>query len=70
MAIVQRMDYIPPDPEPMLTIGDAAKQLGVSVETIRRWSRKGMIVAQQVGTGGHRRFPISEIERLKTGAAA
>lgn len=51
-----------------MPIGVAARELGVSVETLRRWERAGLI--QCIRTlGGQRRFARSEIERVKTNAA-
>jgi excisionase family DNA binding protein len=52
----------------LLPIGEAARRLGVSVETIRRWDRAGKITSTRT-VGGQRRFPASEVERL-LGAAA
>ncbi len=49
--------------KPLLTLTEAANRLGVHPATLRRWSDKGQI-AVVVTPGGHRRFPVSEIERL------
>jgi excisionase family DNA binding protein len=55
------------DAEEYLPIGDAARLLGVSVETVRRWDREGLI--QSIRTlGGQRRFARSEIDRVKAAA--
>ena len=52
-----------------MPIGVAARHLGVSVETVRRWERAGLI--QCIRTlGGQRRFYRSEIERIKAECAA
>lgn len=53
----------------LLPIGDAARELGVSVETVRRWDRDGLIASIRT-PGGQRRFSRSEIERVKAGDAA
>ena len=53
----------------LLAIGEAARRLGVSVETVRRWDRNGRISSVRT-LGGQRRFTIAEIERLLSGAAA
>jgi excisionase family DNA binding protein len=45
-----------------LTIGEAAEALGVSVETLRRWSDAGQIRVERT-PGGHRRFSISDVQR-------
>ena len=47
-----------------LTLGDVATQLEVSASTVRRWADAGLIASVRT-SGGHRRFPASEIERLR-----
>jgi excisionase family DNA binding protein len=49
--------------EELLPIGTAARLLGVSVDTVRRWADDGKIKGQRTA-GGQRRFPRSEIDRL------
>lgn len=44
----------------LLTIEEAATQLGVSTITLRRWEKRGKITATRT-KGGHRRYAISEI---------
>ncbi len=51
--------------EASLSIGDAARALGVSVGTIRRWESGGKITAVRT-LGGQRRFHRAEIERVRT----
>ena len=46
-----------------LTIGDAAKALGVSVDTLRRWDRAGKLRTTRDGRN-RRRVPAREVERL------
>lgn len=48
----------------MFALGEAAERLGVHPVTLRRWSESGKIRAVRT-PGGHRRFPESEIRRLK-----
>lgn len=50
--------------EPALPIGDAARMLNVSIDTLRTWESKGKISAIRTG-GNQRRFPLSEIERVR-----
>ena len=54
---------------PHIPIGEAARALGVSVATLRRWESQGKITAVRT-PGDQRRFPVAEIERIKTGAVA
>ena len=44
-------------------IGEAAKALGVRVETLRRWEREGKLVTTRTG-GGQRVIAASEVARL------
>ncbi|QJC21223.1 DNA (cytosine-5-)-methyltransferase [Arcanobacterium phocisimile] len=45
-------------------IGVAAQELGVSVDTIRRWAKQGLIKASR-GARGDRLFNVDEIARLR-----
>jgi excisionase family DNA binding protein len=47
----------------LLTPAEAARKLGVTPNTVTRWSRAGKISAIQT-MGGHRRFRRAEIERV------
>lgn len=47
----------------MLTIADAAKELNVSVDTIRRWEKKGLIKSSR-SDKNYRVFSLDEIKRL------
>ena len=49
----------------LLPIGEAARQLGVSTDTLRRWDREGIITATRT-PGGQRRIPATEITRILT----
>lgn len=60
---MSRTRYIQSDEE-ALAIGDASRMLGVTVETLRRWDRDGRIGSFRT-PGGQRRFPLSEIRRLR-----
>lgn len=40
----------------MLKIKDKAKELGVSVATLRRWHKKGLLLPDFITFGGHRRY--------------
>ncbi len=47
-----------------LTLGQAARALDVSVDTVRRWARAGKIKSDR-DSANRRRVPASEITRLK-----
>jgi molybdopterin-binding protein len=49
-------------------IGEAAKMLGVSTDTLRRWDRSGRIRTTRDGRN-RRRVAVSEIERLRDAPA-
>jgi molybdopterin-binding protein len=49
--------------EQMLPVGDAARALGVSVDTLRRWERSGRIVTHR-DSANRRVVEQSEIARL------
>ena len=51
-------------PKQTFTIGEAARALGVSIDTIRRWDREGRIETQR-DAANHRIVDASEIERLR-----
>src|SRR5262245_51437703 len=46
------------------SVSEAARLLGVSVDTLRRWDRVGQIRAERDG-GNRRIIPASEIDRLR-----
>ena len=51
-----------------LSLGDAAKAIGVSVDTLRRWDRAGKLETTR-DERNQRLVPRSEIERLTSHAA-
>lgn len=50
--------------EKLLSIGETAQLLGVSVPTVRRWQKAGKIQEKQRTLGNHRRFSTQEIGRV------
>jgi len=46
-----------------VSLGDAARALGVSVDTLRRWDRTGKLRTTRDGRN-RRRVPSAEVERL------
>jgi molybdopterin-binding protein len=49
--------------EPTLRLGEAAKQLGVSPDTLRRWAEAGRVTVE-LTPGGQRRVSQAEVSRL------
>ena len=52
--------------ERLLKAGDAARALGVSLDTLRRWDRDGRIRCVR-DASNRRMVPMSEVERLRGG---
>lgn len=52
-----------------LSIGEAARQLGVSADTLRRWDKEGRIEAIRT-LGNQRRYRQSDIDALTTPSSA
>ncbi len=48
----------------MITVHEAAKQLQLSPDTIRRWEKKGLIRAQR-SEQNHRLFDLDELQRIQ-----
>jgi molybdopterin-binding protein len=51
-------------PREFYSVSEAAKTLGISVDTLRRWDRQGRIRAER-DKSNRRVVPASEIERLR-----
>src|SRR5271154_4046063 len=56
-------------PREYYSVSEAAKALGISVDTLRRWDRQGRIKAER-DQGNRRVVPASEIDRLRGDPAA
>jgi molybdopterin-binding protein len=51
------------------TASEAARALGISLDTLRRWDREGKIKVER-DAGNRRTVPATEIERLRGDAAS
>ena len=51
-------------PREYYSVGEAAKALGISVDTLRRWDKQGRIKAER-DASNRRVVPASEIDRLR-----
>ncbi|HEY7198427.1 MAG TPA: TOBE domain-containing protein [Gaiellaceae bacterium] len=50
----------------MLTAGEAARRLGISLDTLRRWDRQGRIAVER-DEANRRLVPVDEVARLRGG---
>lgn len=53
----------------LVSLGEAAQALSVSASTVRRWADEGRLRAQRT-EGGHRRFALSDLQRMAASAPA
>jgi excisionase family DNA binding protein len=51
-------------PDDLLTPAEAAKLLNVHINTVRRWSNKGILKTYRLGSRDDRRFKRVDIEKL------
>jgi excisionase family DNA binding protein len=51
----------------MLTTSEAAKILGVHINTVRRWSNRGSLKSYRIGSRGDRRFRREDVYTLLNG---
>lgn len=49
----------------LLSIQEAAFEMGVSKETLRNWERRGILISYRT-VGNHRRYAFEDLEKLKT----
>jgi molybdopterin-binding protein len=54
-------------PKKAYTATEAARELGISVDTLRRWDRQGRIRTKR-DSSNRRLVPLEEIERLRGGS--
>lgn len=52
------------DPDALLTTGEAAELLNVHVNTVRRWSNKGILETYRIGSRGDRRVRRRDVDKL------
>ena len=53
-----------PGPKDMLTTSEVGQLLGIHVNTVRRWSKKGILRAYRISPRGDRRFRRQDIDRF------
>ena len=52
-------------PQAVYTASEAARALGISLDTLRRWDRQGRIRTRR-DTANRRVVPVAEVERLRS----
>lgn len=51
------------DVDPWLRPAQAARRIGITMQTLRRWMRKGIVAYAVVGPNNHKRIRQSEVDR-------
>lgn len=49
----------------LMTIGEAAKVLGVTTTTLRNWDKKGLLKPDELTRGGNRRYRLESLKNIK-----
>lgn len=52
--------------DPMLTTSEVAQILSVHINTVRRWSKQGVLKSYRIGSRGDRRFRKEDIDNFFT----
>ena len=52
--------------ETIIPIAQAAKMIGISIDTLRRWDASGKLIAIRPGKGSHRMYRLRDIEIFMT----
>ncbi len=50
--------------EPMLTTAEVARLLNVHINTVRRWSKQGVLTSYKIGSRGDRRYKKRDVENF------
>lgn len=48
---------------PLVSSGQAAKELGVSLRSLQEWTRTGQLTPDYVTPGGHARWDVERVRR-------
>jgi len=55
-------------PKPLLSLEEAAKAMGIGINSLKGLIADGTVYSIPVGdTGKHRRVPVAEVEKWRTG---
>jgi len=58
------MTDVQSDSRATLRIGDVARELGVTIGTVRRWSNNGTLRVARLPSG-QRRYSVADVERVR-----
>ena len=64
MFCPMELRHTPENGETLISIGHAARLLGVHSDTVRRWTASGQIAAVRT-PGGHRRYRLADVDRMR-----
>lgn len=48
----------------LLSIGQASKALGVTIQTLRNWDKKGLLKPDDMTKGGERRYKLETLKAI------
>ncbi|MBS9782726.1 MAG: IS607 family transposase [Arcobacter sp.] len=48
----------------LLSIGQASKTLGVTIQTLRNWDKKGLLKPDELTKGGERRYKLESLKKI------
>lgn len=48
----------------LLSIGQASKALGVTIQTLRNWDKKGLLKPDDMTKGGERRYKLETLKAM------
>jgi excisionase family DNA binding protein len=49
----------------MLRVTEASKYLGITAQTLRKWTDQGIVQAARLPGRGDRRYPVAELRRVR-----
>lgn len=52
----------------LLSIGQASKALGVTIQTLRNWDKKGLLKPDDMTKGGERRYKLETLKAINKGS--
>ncbi len=64
------MDSLSGNDQPLIPIREVADELGVSISTLRRWDREGILRPIRLTPGSPRRYRRSDVDALAAQASA